>query len=344
MTTRFDVFLSHNAQDKPVVERIALKLKENGLEPWFDKWHLTSGGNWQDDLAAGLRASSSCAVFIGANGFGDWQREELAVAQNRAAKDRTFRLFLLLLPGLSDPFDYNSVPPFLLTRNWVDLREGFEPDHLFQNLINAIKGIAPGPGSVITTRADTCPYRGLQTFDEEHAEFFFGRDADIQRLVEKLKATRFLAVVGASGSGKSSLVRAGLIPALRKNALLDSNTWNFRVLTPGAHPLTTLAAHLTRLYPHDAMHKTLDELGNDERTMHLAVTLALAERPATERVVWVIDQFEEVFTLCRDERERALFIANLLYAASTPDSHNIGVLTLRADLLRAELIGGARLE
>jgi len=150
-------------------------------------------------------------------------------------------------------------------------------------------------------------------------------------LIEKLKATRFLAVVGASGSGKSSLVRAGLIPILRKNALPDSNTWNIHVLTPGAHPLTTLAAHLARLYPHDAMHKTLDQLGNDERTMHLAVALALAERPAAERVVWVVDQFEEAFTLCRDERERAQFIANLLYAASIPDSHNIGVLTLRAD-------------
>ena len=131
---RFDIFLSHNAFDKPTVERIAADLKQAGLEPWLDKWCLTPGGKWQEELAAGLHASSACAVFIGASGFGDWQREELAVAQIRAAKERTFRLFLVLLPGLPDPFDYNSVPPFLLTRNWVDLRKGIKEPRAFQQL------------------------------------------------------------------------------------------------------------------------------------------------------------------------------------------------------------------
>ena len=70
-------------------------------------------------------------------------------------------------------------------------------------------------------------------FDEEHAEFFFGRERDVQRLVEKLKATRFLAVLGASGSGKSSLVRAGLIPALRAGALPQSEVWTICVFQTG---------------------------------------------------------------------------------------------------------------
>ncbi len=69
---------------------------------------------------------------------------------------------------------------------------------------------------------DTCPYQGLKVFDEEHAEFLFGHERDVQRLMEKLKATRFLAVLGASGSGKSSLVRAALIPVLRPGALPQS--------------------------------------------------------------------------------------------------------------------------
>src|SRR5206468_557549 len=77
--------------------------------------------------------------------------------------------------------------------------------------------------------------------------------------------------------------------------------------------------------------RTLDGLAGDERTLHLAVTLALAERPPGERVVWVIDQFEEVFTLCRDEGERAQFLANILYAASVPNGRNAVVLTMRAD-------------
>jgi hypothetical protein len=156
-------------------------------------------------------------------------------------------LFLVLLPAVPEPFDATSLPPFLSTRTWIDLRKGIEDSRGFQLLINVIKGVAPGPETPIEPRADICPYRGLQTFNEEHAEFFFGRNGDIQRLVEKLKATRFFAVLGPSGSGKSSVLRAGLIPRLRAGALQDSGTWTVRVLTPGSHPLTALAAHLLRL-------------------------------------------------------------------------------------------------
>ena len=191
--------------------------------------------------------------------------------------------------------------------------------------------MAPGPETPIEARADICPYRGLQTFNEEHVEFFFGRNGDIQRLVEKLKATRFFAVLGPSGSGKSSVVRAGLIPRLRAGALPGSDTWTIRVLTPGSHPLTALAAHLLRLFPQDTMQKTLDQMTADPRTLHLACSLALAERPPSELVMWVIDQFEEVFTLCRDEQERKQFLDNLLYAASIPDGRSMVVLTMRAD-------------
>ena len=138
---RFDVFLSHNSRDKPAVERLAVKLQTAGLEPWLDKWCLTPGGRWQEELVAGLRACSDCAVLVGPNGLGDWVHEELGVALDRAAKDRGFRLFLVLLPGLPEPFDATTLPPFLSTRTWVDLRPGIEDSRAFQHLVNAIKGI-----------------------------------------------------------------------------------------------------------------------------------------------------------------------------------------------------------
>jgi tetratricopeptide (TPR) repeat protein len=329
--SKCDIFLSHNSRDKPAVERIAIKLKRAGLEPWLDNWCLTPGGKWQDELAAGLRASSACAFFVGPNGVGDWASEELNVALDRAAKDRNFRLFLVLLPQVPEPFDATSLPPFLSTRTWIDLRKGIEDPRSFQLLISAIKGVAPGPETPIEARNDLCPYRGLQSFKEEHVDFFFGRNGDIRRLVEKLKATRFLAVIGPSGSGKSSLVCAGLIPKLRAGALTDSAAWIVRVLTPGAHPVTTLAAHLVRLFPQETMHKTLDQMTVDPRTLHLSCSLALAEYPPSKLVVWVIDQFEEVFTLCRDEQERKQFLDNLLYAASIPDGRSAVLLTMRSD-------------
>src|SRR4029453_9476579 len=101
----FDVFLSHNGEDKKIVERIAERLKREGLEPWLDACSLTPGERWQEELAAGIRASTACAYFVGPSGEGNWEREELAVAQSRAAKDRGFRLFPVLLPGVGDPFD-----------------------------------------------------------------------------------------------------------------------------------------------------------------------------------------------------------------------------------------------
>lgn len=332
LPSSFAVFLSHNARDKRVVEEIAMKLRSEGIEPWLDAWMLEGGRPWQEDLGAGLASSSSFAFFVGPNGVGDWARAELEVALDRSVKDAGFRVFLVLLPGLAEPFDPTTLPPFLTMRTWVDLRNGHRDDRAFHLLRCAIKGIAPGPKLAPPPSAsDVCPYRGLQTFHEEHADFFFGRESDTQRLVEKLKRTRFLAVLGASGSGKSSVVRAGLIPALRSGALPDSGAWRIRVMTPGSHPLQALAAFLADDDPARALHAYVDELSADARALQLHTARALRDRPPGERIVWVVDQFEEVFTLSRDDLERARFLENLLYAASIPDGRNIVVVTMRAD-------------
>src|SRR5947208_12873582 len=102
---RFDVFLSHNSTDKPLVERIAERLKRERLDPWLDAWHLVPGEDWQQGLAEALRASRTCAVFVGPTDLGAWENHEVGVALDRAANDPEFRLFLVLLPGLPEPFD-----------------------------------------------------------------------------------------------------------------------------------------------------------------------------------------------------------------------------------------------
>lgn len=181
------------------------------------------------------------------------------------------------------------------------------------------------------------PYRGLRTFDEADASFFFGRSNDIKSLADKLKKTSFLAVIGASGSGKSSLVRAGLIPALRKGALHDSGTWKFHTFTPGAKPLESLAVGLSQLNLDKAMGRMIDEMKADGREFHLHTMLALSKRPAEERAVWVVDQFEEVFTLCRNDEERSSFIDNLLFASSVTNGRSIVLFTMRADFYHRRL-------
>ncbi|SDC76950.1 WD40 repeat [Geodermatophilus telluris] len=325
-----DVFLSYNSRDRSAVERVARHLERAGLAPWFDRWALTPGGEWQSELAAGLLQACACAVFIGPHDVGAWERLEVSLALNRAATDRAFRLFPVLLPGL-DPFDPATLPPFLATRTWVDLRGGPDSQRGLRELVDAVRGIPFGGTPRVGADPATCPYRGLDVFEEEHARFYFGREGHVQRLVERLRHERFVAVVGPSGSGKSSLVRAGLLPRVRAGAVPGSETWWVRVLRPGAHPVAALAGPVQELTPASGLQRASDGLGDDDRTLHLAVTAGLADSPPGRRALLVVDQCEELFTLCRDERQRSRFLQNLHYAAAVPGGRTAVVMTLRAD-------------
>ncbi|MGH8908649.1 MAG: TIR domain-containing protein [Egibacteraceae bacterium] len=327
--SRFDVFLSHHSADSSVVEQLAERLRGEGIAPWLDRWRLRPGDDWQEEIIRGLGASDACAVCVGPPGLGDWARLELRVAQDRVAKNRAFRLFMVLLPGAPNPDDPSLA--FLFTRTWADLRAGIDDPDGLGKLVFALNGVARRAPAASEAAADACPYRGLEVFDEAHAEFFFGRDDDTRRVVEKLKGSRFLAVLGPSGSGKSSLVRAGVIPALKGGALARSEAWGVHLVTPGARPLSLLAALVARLLPHESMLQTLDRMRTDDATLDTTVSLALADTGADERLVLVIDQVEELFTLCTDDAERAAFVGNLCYAAAIPGGRVVVLVAMRAD-------------
>ena len=194
------------------------------------------------------------------------------------------------------------------------------------------------------------PYKGLRAFQEADAADFFGREALAKLLLarmeeqgEGLKAApsdghnnpRFLAVIGPSGSGKSSVVKAGLIPALRKGALPGSDRWFIVEMSPGTHPLEELEAALLRVAvkPPESLMKTLQE---DERGLARAVKWALP--PDESELLLVIDQFEETFTTVEDEAERTHFLASLLTAASDPRSRLRIIITMRADFYDRPLL------
>jgi DNA-binding XRE family transcriptional regulator len=189
---------------------------------------------------------------------------------------------------------------------------------------------APAPG--------LCPYKGLNYFDEADADFFVGREGLTAKLTERVLALaetelpqgiRFLAIVGASGSGKSSLVRAGLVHALRWNKA--STNWQIHILTPTAHPLESLALTLTQGSSSEtATAAMLDDLAGDMRSLHLFARRKLGSNHGSHLLL-VIDQFEELFALCRSEEEVNSFIGNILTAASQADRPVIIIITLRAD-------------
>ncbi len=178
------------------------------------------------------------------------------------------------------------------------------------------------------------PFKGLQYFDTTDADLFFGREELTAELVGRLRRENFLAVIGASGSGKSSLVRAGLLPALAAGRPLPgSEQWPVHLITPGVHPLKELAASLTADTLSTAATTTLiDDLRRDARTLDLAAAKLLVQRGQAAHLFLVVDQFEELFTLCTDETERQSFIDNLMTAVS-PETGGptIVVITLRAD-------------
>ena len=147
--------------------------------------------------------------------------------------------------------------------------------------------------------AGQSPYRGLTRYEPGDEGLFFGRERLTEDLVERVRASRFTVVFGPSGGGKSSLLRAGLIPRLRRADDTVERPAALRILTPGEHPSRTHT-------------KVLTPAAGDGDT-------------------WlIVDQFEEVFTLCRDPRERAAFIDALL-AARRPESRLRVVLGVRAD-------------
>jgi len=184
------------------------------------------------------------------------------------------------------------------------------------------------------------PYQGLQYFNERDAGRFFGREQLTTRLIGRLVRTRFLAVIGASGSGKSSLVRAGVIPALKSGARLADGSlppsgsvhWAYRVFTPGGHPLDALAAALSKEdAPPSQIASLRDELAADPKSLALAAQSLLAQAKSPHLLL-VVDQFEEIFTQARSSEEREAFINSLISASSPEDSHPLSLLIcLRAD-------------
>lgn len=146
----YDVFLCHNSSDKDMVEMIAQRLEdEASLRPFLDKWHLVPGEPWQEDLETALDASTTCAVFVGANGLSPWENEEMRAALNERVVSKSLRVIPVLLPG-THTARKRALPRFLQRYTWVDFREGVQSADAFQRLVAGITGKPPG-----RTRANT---------------------------------------------------------------------------------------------------------------------------------------------------------------------------------------------
>jgi WD40 repeat protein/class 3 adenylate cyclase/energy-coupling factor transporter ATP-binding protein EcfA2 len=219
--------------------------------------------------------------------------------------------------------DFQPGPVHRWLRSWVDSRarqrleisatqaaeQGERMDRAASQLTEDVLELQLARAAApIDLPSDVCPYKGLAPFDDDDVDYFFGREQLVSKLVAALITAPFLGVTGPSGSGKSSLVRAGLVPAIAAGSLPGSDRWRRLVMRPGEHPIRELERALGTTLPDEGLGAATDE-----------------------RLLLVVDQFEEIFTSCSDEEERAAFVDVLTEAAERSDGPVSIVVAIRAD-------------
>ncbi|MFJ2830431.1 hypothetical protein ACIPC1_23190 [Streptomyces sp. NPDC087263] len=232
---------------------------------------------------------------------------------------------------LSDAAGGHSLPSLAVTLAYAEACNGDreEWEKRWHATVADIASVNGGIRRPVHRDESAAPYVGLAAFQPDDAYRFFGRDRLVGELVAKVSRQRLTAVFGPSGCGKSSLLRAGLVAVAKKTGL-DDAPLPILLLSPGTSPLEECAVGLAALTgdsPGMLKAEFLDDPGN----LHLRIRQALADWPDEADLLIVVDQFEEVFTLCSSHAERDRFIAALLTAVGAETSRARIVLGVRAD-------------
>src|SRR5262245_3324740 len=311
MNNTYDVFVSYSRADWRHAAEIDSVLRAKGLKSYFDRRNLAPGMPWVRGLEQAIGAAKAAIVLIGPHGFGNTQQYERELAFIRQTRDPAFPVIPVLLPeaGSDRPFD------FLQALTWIDFshvaKVSDAPDEL-AHLLTAVQG---GQTSADVVREAICPYRGLDAFREEDSAFFFGRgsadnpESPIGQLVQKIREHPFVMVVGRSGSGKSSLIYAGLLPALRRER---DQFWSVLWLRPGPTPLRALAAAFNPRIEEGAAEyatKITDEAdklrtGYPQLLSHMISQKLDQAEGKPDRLLLYIDQWEELYAQGSSSSER----------------------------------------
>jgi energy-coupling factor transporter ATP-binding protein EcfA2 len=338
----YDAFISYAHNDGGAAGELNGWLCAQGLATFFDRNALRPGLRWVPALEDAIRRSKAVAILVGKHGIGNTQQYERELALVRQTQDQAFPAIPVLMPGCDSP-----PTGFLKLLTWVDLSKGAGVVQQTERLADLRAALLGEAIAASVVRASICPYRGLEPFREEDAAFFCGRDEAIGDLVSRVREHSFVAVVGPSGSGKSSLLFAGLLPALRKQG--RTTMWDVVTLRPGKSPLTALAEAFGVL-PNRAGPAAIDTYLEGEAAAYRAgdadklarvVDRRLDSAPEKpDRLLIYVDQWEELYAMAPapEEKERLKqhsadverFI-ELIVAATGAGSRASVVMTVRAD-------------
>jgi hypothetical protein len=294
---------------------------------------VTAGASERDALLAQVDAAAAVLLVVSAH-LHAWELgPELVERALRRRAESTPVIPVLGRAAAWDETAYASLAPLPRDRAPIASGERLREEAL-ADVARAVRGLLARAGAA----SPLCPFPGLEFFDEDRAADFFGREAEIEEALAKLRdpkrLVRWLPIDGPSGAGKSSFARAGLMPAVRRGALAGGPAaWVVAVMRPGHDPLANLAEALVRAAkPSLAGVRPLDEILGQLRASPTALKSLLREhRPDGHGVLLLVDQLEELFTLARDATAAKQLDALLASALDDRDGPLLLVTTIRSD-------------
>jgi len=336
------VFFSYSHKDEELRDELAIHLKMMERQGLISSWHdrqISAGTEWANAIDDNLNIADVILLLISANFLASDYCYDIelqrAMERHEAGEARVIPIVLKPCDWGDSPFGKLQALP----KNAKPVTQWSDRDEAFLNISQGLRrtvtefaqqkmqlkaGTISNQKPESSAQYETCPYVGLNAFDEKTAKWFFGRDEALRRLREKLELSAFVFVVGVSGSGKSSLVRAKLMPELANQG------YQVFVMKPRTSPLGQLKTVLTATL-NDADQ---DQIETIEDLLDGGDLLAAVELMPQKPILLVIDQFEEIFTLCRQRTEQRKFLKMLADVAQTADVVDLVIVaTMRADFL-----------
>ena len=334
------LFLSHAGVDSEAALDLAQRIErspeaqKNSLKIWIDKRDLSPGTRWKESLQESLQNSTAFVVYVGSKGPVNWVWYEVSVALDRAVAEPGYPL----IPVLSAGKTAADLPGFLSQHQCVG--DPANPAE-FSKLLRAVLRLEPRA----PVEAEREPFVGLHAYDSGSAHLFFGRGRETDELLGLLRDEHLVMVVGDSGSGKSSLVKAGVIPAFRGGRLSlsrpeiegpDETIWYTIETRPGIDPFAQLADEIMRKGLKARMGpKHASELAemvrqtprNADRIRDALLASSGPDVTRPSKTLLVVDQFEELAT-SPDAQD---YVSTLLRLADSADDQIRVVLTMRLD-------------
>jgi Novel STAND NTPase 1/WD domain, G-beta repeat/Trypsin-like peptidase domain/TIR domain len=343
LITRQRVFLSAALADAAFADRLLSDLQARDIVVWTEQ--LAPGehdANQEERVRQAIRAAQAVVLVVSSQ-----TRSSRTVREHLRLADLYQRRLLLVLVG--DNENTPATPPGWHETIWVDGRDPHYAAALdtIEASLGQRRPISALLGPTGTTvqeasRPPRNPYKGLRAFTASDERDFFGRERLVDELVQDIAgmvalerfdshAERLLSILGPSGSGKSSVVLAGVLPRLQCGTVPGSEAWVFlSPMVPGSRPLEALGLALAPHFPERSFASIREDLSDDaSRGLHVLATQLLKQ--GDSKVVLLVDQFEELFTQTESEDERRSFIDLLLTAVTEPRGSLILLLTLRAD-------------